>query len=505
MGKKYLGFKKSHPIYGDNATKTLRAHQLNLSIALEALHADQHDNIKFSRKNHKEITTLPFSILKLKVNDETRYFAMNNHTLDGSKRTRMRDPEKDPGVGAEGYFKTLREIQVNYDESNQDITSFKWAPIDTTQPLFGIKIAKNISTQENIVSRLNTEEKVTKGLGRTQAKFSLYSYKNEGNKNYLLTEWFARGDLRHYLKSNTVSVNEAEKITQGLLLATDKLHQLGYVHRDIKPGNICIDHTGKIKLIDFGCCKYIGTNSYMSHQGQAGTKAYMAPESLNNTINFTSKQSDAYAIGTTIQQVLKKIDTNNLTASEQKKLNQLETLATKMKAGNMYSRLSVAGACYTLSNNKSYQPKKGSQEEKDYESYRKVEINNWPSYMISELALAGTSIEKKLTEITDRDLHTILDTLSNTQRTRGENETSKSDKQLTVTIATHLLNRNPSSIEKIKKSIGLEKQSSHVNYHRNALHRKLAGSNQTRTRKHLVSLFSKQENQARPSSPKNSN
>ena len=39
-----------------------------------------------------------------------------------------------------------------------------------------------------------------------------------------------------------------------LVLAIESVHAMGFIHRDIKPDNILIDHLGHIRLTDFGLC-----------------------------------------------------------------------------------------------------------------------------------------------------------------------------------------------------------------------------------------------------------
>ena len=69
------------------------------------------------------------------------------------------------------------------------------------------------------------------------------------------------------------------KISFSVLSALHYLHtQLSVIHRDVKPSNILLSNTGKVKMCDFGISGYLVDS--VAKTMDAGCKPYMAPERI---------------------------------------------------------------------------------------------------------------------------------------------------------------------------------------------------------------------------------
>ncbi|XP_010280917.1 PREDICTED: serine/threonine-protein kinase 38-like [Phaethon lepturus] len=81
-----------------------------------------------------------------------------------------------------------------------------------------------------------------------------YSFQDKRNL-YLIMEFLPGGDMMTLLmKKDTLSEEETQFYISETVLAIDAIHQLGFIHRDIKPDNLLLDAKGHVKLSDFGLC-----------------------------------------------------------------------------------------------------------------------------------------------------------------------------------------------------------------------------------------------------------
>jgi protein-serine/threonine kinase len=92
---------------------------------------------------------------------------------------------------------------------------------------------------------------------------SLYYSFQDNDYLYLIMEYVPGGDMMTLLiKYDTFTEDQTRFYIAETALAIESIHQMGYIHRDIKPDNLLLDRQGHLKLSDFGLCTGLQTKQF---------------------------------------------------------------------------------------------------------------------------------------------------------------------------------------------------------------------------------------------------
>jgi thiamine kinase-like enzyme len=119
---------------------------------------------------------------------------------------------------------------------------------------------------------------------------------------YIAMEYFPRGDLRARIAKGIEPLQALQYLAQ-MASALLVVHEVGVLHRDLKPGNIMERSDGSLALIDFGLAKHEDVNVEITGTGEIfGTPYYMSPEQGHG--QPLDMRSDLYSLGVIFYEML---------------------------------------------------------------------------------------------------------------------------------------------------------------------------------------------------------
>lgn len=144
------------------------------------------------------------------------------------------------------------------------------------------KLSKEVMKKKNQILHLRTEREVMIS-NNSQWLVSLKSSFQDSKFLYLVMDFLPGGDFMSLLiKKDIIPEKDSKLYFAEMVMGIADIHEMGCIHRDIKPDNILIDKNGHIKFADFGLSKMKEENFF--------------PISANKAEEAANAEVDRYAL-----------------------------------------------------------------------------------------------------------------------------------------------------------------------------------------------------------------
>lgn len=175
--------------------------------------------------------------------------------------------------------------------------------MDTRRQVYvAIKVLReDLAEDPEFVRRFRRE---AEALARLDHPFIVrfYSFERQSGIAFIVMDYVEGETLRKHLleADGPLPGDEVTRILHQVGSALQYAHNEGYIHRDIKPGNILIRKDGTALLSDFGIARAAETATMTL--GPIGAPAYMSPEQIRG--EEVTSQTDIYSLGIVLYEMV---------------------------------------------------------------------------------------------------------------------------------------------------------------------------------------------------------
>jgi serine/threonine kinase PknH len=165
-----------------------------------------------------------------------------------------------------------------------------WRAHDTaTDRIVALKVLPEHMSQDRVFQeRFRREAHAAAGLNSPHV-IPIHFYGEIDGRLFVDMRLIEGRDLQQVLYGGPLELGRAVHIIEQVARALHAAHQVGLVHRDVKPSNILLDADDYAYLIDFGIARSAGEKGLTTTGGVIGSWNYMAPE------RFSAQEADARA------------------------------------------------------------------------------------------------------------------------------------------------------------------------------------------------------------------
>jgi predicted Ser/Thr protein kinase len=121
-------------------------------------------------------------------------------------------------------------------------------------------------------------------------------------QTFIVMAYVEGQSLKEKIASGPVRLNEAVEIAIQLAEGLQQAHEKGIVHRDVKPSNVMMSPSGRVKIMDFGLARSSERTEITKAGTTMGTIAYMSPEQARG--DKVDHRTDIWSLGVVLYEMI---------------------------------------------------------------------------------------------------------------------------------------------------------------------------------------------------------
>jgi serine/threonine protein kinase/tetratricopeptide (TPR) repeat protein len=135
---------------------------------------------------------------------------------------------------------------------------------------------------------------------------TIYDFDTQNGLDFLVMEFVPGGTLHARIRRGPLDLDDVLRLGAEIGDALEDAHKRGFLHRDLKPGNVALTASGAPKILDFGLAGLLNTTRTVTDLTKPGSVVgslpYMAPEQIRGEPD--DARTDVYAFGAILYEMI---------------------------------------------------------------------------------------------------------------------------------------------------------------------------------------------------------